>query len=363
MSDHPPAASVNDLQFGQIFRFGSLLKAIGSAISPSRIGIAMFMLALLVGGGRTWDAIVSEANTGQASSIRDPFDSTMQWLGRSGGQLTTATVTLNPEGFVAASSDLMWGTTARLWKDGHSWFVVLFGLWTAAVLALGGGMLCRLEAVQIATDDPAPINPAMAMSLWRWPSFFGALVVPFVLVAIMALGLMVFGFVLFNLPILNLIGGIGYGIALLVGLGVTLLVLGFAVGCPIAAPCRCDRELRWSRRHAPRRRLHHGQTAHVDAVSVHHAARTGARAPSGRWRGIPHNRRHRVVGQRVGVHPHLRSRGGGHGLVAAHRCALVRGVGRRDWWPSGPASCSGSSPAGRLPTSWLSRPGPTCCCD
>jgi hypothetical protein len=244
MSDHPPAASVNDLQFGQIFRFGSLLKAIGSAISPSRIGIAMFMLALLVGGGRTWDAVVSEANTEQASSIRDPFDSTMQWLGRSGGQLTNATITVNPEGFVAASSDLMWGTTARLWKDGHSWFVVLFGLWTAAVLAFGGGMLCRLEAVQIATDDPAPINPAMAMSLWRWPSFFGALVVPFVLVAIMALGLMVFGFVLFNLPILNLIGGIGYGIALLVGLGVTLLVLGFAVGCPLLLPAvateNCD---------------------------------------------------------------------------------------------------------------------------
>lgn len=68
--------------------------------------------------------------------------------------------------------------------------------------------------------------------------------VPFVLIAVLALGLMIFGFVLFNLPILNLLGGLGYGIALLVGLGVTLLLLGFAVGCPLLLPAvateNCD---------------------------------------------------------------------------------------------------------------------------
>ena len=244
MSERPPATSLYEIQFGRVFRFGSLLKAIGSAISPSRIGIAMFMLALLVGGGRTWDAIVSESHTAEFGSISEPFDSTMQWLGQSGGRLMSATVTVNPEGFIGAGRDLLWGTPTRLWNDGHSWFVVLFGIWTAAVLALGGGLLCRLEAVQIATDDPPPFNPAMAMSLERWPAFFGALMVPFVLIAVLALGLMIFGFVLFNLPILNLLGGLGYGIALLVGLGVTLLLLGFAVGCPLLLPAvateNCD---------------------------------------------------------------------------------------------------------------------------
>jgi hypothetical protein len=244
MCERPPATSVNDIQFGRVFRFGSLLKAIGSAISPSRIGIAMFTLALLVGGGRVWDAIVFDADAEQLSAISKPFDDTTQWIGQSGDALIRATVTFDSAAFLSASRDLLWGTPARLWNEGHAWFVVLFGIWTAAVVALGGGMLCRLEAVEVATDDPAPINPAMAMSLSRWSAFFGALLVPFVLIAVLAIGLMVFGFVLFNIPILNLLGGIGYGIALLVGLGVTLLMLGFVVACPLLLPAvaseNCD---------------------------------------------------------------------------------------------------------------------------
>ncbi len=244
MCERPPATSINDIQFGRVFRFGSLLKAIGSSISPSRIGIAMFTLALLVGGGRVWDWVVFDGDATQISSISKPFDNTMQWIGQSGGNLMNATLEFDPSAFLNASRDLLWGTPTRLWNDGHTWFVVLFGVWTAAALAFGGGLLCRLEAVQIASDDPAPINPAMAMSLSRWPAFFGALLVPFVLIAVLAIGLMIFGLVLFNLPILNLLGGIGYGIALLVGLGVTLLLLGFAVACPLLLPAvaseNCD---------------------------------------------------------------------------------------------------------------------------
>ena len=217
MCERPPATSVNDIQFGRIFRFGTLLKAIGTAISPSRIGIAMFTLALLVGGGRTWDAIVAEDNPHAANSIVAPFESSMEWIGTSGGALVAATTTANPHQFLAAGQQLLWGTTARLWNQGHYWFLVLFGTWTAAVMAFGGGMLCRLEAVQIATGDPPPLNPALAMSLERWVAFFGALMVPFVLAAFIALGLLVFGFVLLNVPVLDLLGGLGYGLALLLG--------------------------------------------------------------------------------------------------------------------------------------------------
>lgn len=244
MCERSPATSVNDIQFGRVFRFGSLLKAIGSSISPSRIGIAMFTLALLVGGGRVWDAIVLDADPTQLSQIAQPFDNTTQWVGQSGSNLMHATLAFDPSGFLSSSRDLLWATPVRLWNGGHRWFVVLFGIWTAAVFALGGGLLCRLEAVEMATDDPAPLNPAIAMSLSRWTAFFGALLVPFVLIAVLAIGLMIVGWVLFNLPLLNLLGGIGYGIALLIGLGVTLLLLGFAVTCPLLLPAvaseNCD---------------------------------------------------------------------------------------------------------------------------
>jgi hypothetical protein len=244
MCNQPPATSINDIQFGRVFRFGTLLKAIGTAISPSRIGIAMFTLALLVGGGRTWDALVFVDNPDAATSIAAPFESSIEWIGTSGDELVAATTTANPRHFLDASQQLLWGTTARLWNDGHFWFLVLFGTWTAAVMAFGGGLLCRLEAVHIATGDPPPLNPALAMSIERWVAFFGALMVPFVLIALISLGLLVFGFVLFNVAILDILGGIGYGLALLLGLGVTLLLLGFVVACPLLLPAvateNCD---------------------------------------------------------------------------------------------------------------------------
>ena len=141
MCERPPATSVEDIRFASVFRYGSLLKAIGSALSPGRIGIGMVVLALLVGGGRIWDAASS---TDQADSILAPFDSTAQWIDIAVGEMIDATVTLDPADFAQATRDLLWGTPIRLWDSGHRWFVILFGLWTAAVLAFGGGLLCRM---------------------------------------------------------------------------------------------------------------------------------------------------------------------------------------------------------------------------
>jgi len=241
MCERPPATSVEDIRFASVFRYGSLLKAIGSALSPGRIGIGMVVLALLVGGGRIWDAASS---TDQADSILAPFDSTAQWIDIAVGEMIDATVTLDPADFAQATRDLLWGTPIRLWDSGHRWFVILFGLWTAAVLAFGGGLLCRMEAVSIATRDTPRVNPALAMVIPRWPAFFGALVTPLLLAGLLSIILLVFGFVLLNIPAIDIIGGLLYGVAILFGLGVAMLVLAFIV-CgllllPVVATENCD---------------------------------------------------------------------------------------------------------------------------
>ncbi|MCP4759371.1 MAG: hypothetical protein GY894_02325 [Planctomycetes bacterium] len=241
MCERPPATSVEEIQFESVFRYGSLLKAIGSALNPGRIGIGMVVLALLVGGGQMWDAAtVSD----QADNLLVPFGSTVQWVDKAIGEIVTATVELDAAQFTSSTRDLLWGTPLRLWGSGHQWFVILFGLWTAAVLAFGGGLLCRMEAVSIATNDAPRLNPALAMVIPRWPAFFGALITPLALAGLLSIILIVFGFVLFNIPAIDIIGGLLYGIALLFGLGIAMLVLGFIVSglllLPVVATENCD---------------------------------------------------------------------------------------------------------------------------
>jgi hypothetical protein len=243
-----------------VFRFGSILGAIGSALSPTRIGIGMFTLALLVGGGRIWDAATTPEPSSASASLMTglinavtpgedpepvaPFQFTLDQVQSCGSRLIDATVGLEPAAFLAAGRDLLWTTPASLWNGGHHWFILLFGLWTAASLALGGGVLCRLEAVGLATRDAASVNPALGMVAGRWQAFFAALLMPLVMAALLALLLLVFGLVLLNAPVLNLLGAVLYGAALLVGLGIALLLLAYAVSCPLLLPAvaaeNCD---------------------------------------------------------------------------------------------------------------------------
>ncbi len=243
MNDQRAGVAVEHVQFGSVFQFGSILKAIGTAMSPSRIGIAMFTLALLVGGGRIWDAVAS-AEGQEAAVIERPFGAMTASVEHAAVGLGEGLWTLSPTAIVESAKAILWDTPAALWQAGHHWFIILFGLWTAAVLAFGGGLLCRLEAVTIASDDMPRLDPALGMVLSRWGAFFSALLVPFVLIALLAIFLLFFGLVLLNLPLFNLLGGVLYGIALLFGLGIAVMLLGYGVAgvllLPAVAAENCD---------------------------------------------------------------------------------------------------------------------------
>jgi hypothetical protein len=240
MCERPPESSVAHIRFGSVFRFGSILGAIGAALNPRRIGIAMFTLALLVGGGRFWDAVSTSSDS---TDVR-PFNYVVEQAEQFGANLVTATLKAEPTAFASALQSILWDLPSTLWTNGNALFVILFGLWTAAALAFGGGLLCRLEAVGTTGQDKDPLGPAMSMVISRWIAFFGALVMPLVLAGVLAFILLLFGLLFFSFPVIDVLGGLFYGIALVLGLGISLLLLGFAVSCPLLLPAvaaeNCD---------------------------------------------------------------------------------------------------------------------------
>ncbi len=245
MSDRPPVTSIDHIDFRAVFSFGSILRAIGSGLRPARLGLAILTLSLLVGGGRIWDGLAGGANASlefqQNDLVNDvpangPFADTVEYLSLQANVMRTAVLNVDPAGFVTAVINMAWGTPLGLWLDGQFWFMLVYGCWTAMILALGGGILCRMEAVEVAQGAPPSMPEAISMVSQRWWAFAVGLLVPFILAGMLGAILLLFGLVLLNIPGVNIIGGILYGLAMLVGLGMTLLVLGGVVAWPLFLP-------------------------------------------------------------------------------------------------------------------------------
>ena len=80
------------------------------------------------------------------------------------------------------------------------------------------------------------MNDAIDYSLSRWRALILAIFGPAMFVAAITIVLMVMGLVLLNIPWLNLIGGLLYGISLLLGFLVAMIAVGYAACFPMLIP-------------------------------------------------------------------------------------------------------------------------------
>ncbi len=121
------------------------------------------------------------------------------------------------------------------------WMVVLtlpvLLVWTA----LMGGAISRTAACDFAHGLRITWPQGLGFAAGRWPSLFGSLSIPLLLIWIKCAALAVGAWALLGLPVLDVLGGLGWGLFLLGGLVVTVLVLAFALGHAMLVPAvTCD---------------------------------------------------------------------------------------------------------------------------
>lgn len=115
--------------------------------------------------------------------------------------------------------------------------VLLLGLPIALVWSVVGGAVCRSVACEVAHETTHPWTRQLGFSLARWPTMLGATLLPGIVLGLVALVLAIAGFLLFNpVPVLELIGGLLYGVGLALGLGAVALVLAWLLGWPLLLP-------------------------------------------------------------------------------------------------------------------------------
>ena len=217
---------------------GLILRAIGSALHPGRLLLAMFCLSILVGSGHLWDAIVGDwvpSLTGHSAST-GPFAFVQAQVMHGLDVVRIGVTQFEATTIVDGVVKLTWDVPATLWAHGAYWFVLVFGAWAVVVLALSLGVQSRYEAILVAERQPPSSDRLIDECGTLATGFAGAWLVPLAMSAGLALVIMVGSAVLLSIPVLNLLGGVVWGLVLLVSLALALLLLALAAGGALLVP-------------------------------------------------------------------------------------------------------------------------------
>lgn len=224
----PPAASPFD-EIARGLLWPRLLHAPALAGRPQRVGMAL-LLVLLVG-------VIGRASSLWHGADKPPFlDAVLGAAGNAAFHIWSGLIALNTDALASGFVGLVHDVPLLALRD-YPLSTFVLGLPALLVAAAIGGSICRSVACEFAQEIIHPWPKALAFGIARWRSFFGVLLLPWFVVALVAALLGVAGWVCFGgLPGLDVLGGVLFGIALaLSALAVLVLVLG-AFGAPLLLP-------------------------------------------------------------------------------------------------------------------------------
>ena len=209
-----------------------LLRLPALALRPQRVGLAVFLVVLVGLIGRLempWrDAETLPFLDAMLGAKLEAFAQLWRGVvGLHGGAIGA--------GFAALLIDVPAMALTRYPVE-----TVLLGVPMALVWAVLGGAVCRSVACEVSLEMTLPWTKQLGFAVKRWRTFLGVAVLPASLIALIALVLAMGGVVLFNVvPGLELIGGLFYGLGLLLGVVaaglVVVLLLGWSMLLPSAA--------------------------------------------------------------------------------------------------------------------------------
>lgn len=213
--------------------WGLLLRGPRLALSPSRLGLGFLCAAFIMGIGTIFDAVRGPVD--EAELPRGVFETFIASVLRGAGDMAEGVVTLNPPRFVGGLVSGFWATPAALAQI-TPWSVLVLVLLLLPVWCFFGGAISRSAAVEVARNRLISGPSAVAYAFTRRGSLVGCYLVPALVVGVLAGLLWLFGWALLSLPVVNVVGGLFYGLAAAMGFAMAVVVFAFALGFPLLVP-------------------------------------------------------------------------------------------------------------------------------
>ena len=271
MTDKTKHVRIDEIHWPGVLPWLCLFRSFRGAIRPSRLLPALLLVMLLYVMGMAIDGISgvkvlpqevgAEATNAPPASVTGRagetgvLEATQQFKLQAFGRLARAAASLNfgfdelitppPPGagqgdtVVSALRDLVI-VLPRWFVREHPWLMLICAAVSLVLWSVFGGVIARQAALDAAGPGAdgrdGSTHCATGFALSRFGRFFLAPLFPLICAGILAVFLLAGGFILFNLPVLDIIGGILFFGALLLGLAIVVLLLLTIAGWPMLYP-------------------------------------------------------------------------------------------------------------------------------
>lgn len=229
-----------------VLRLASALK---HALQPGKLLVALVAVVLLHGCGLLLDMVWPSENSadkrGDYSRLvttRDggPYQTFLNQQTRAFSQLTFAALSLDhgldsDSGVTDQLSQIVVYQPLMLFDD-QPLFASIMGVIALFVLAISAGILCRMCATQVCANCLTPTGKAIAHVRSRWIWYVLTPLMPLLLCGVLALLLFLAGLLFFNAPWLDVIGALEFGVLLLLGVLIAVVLLLFALSLLLMPP-------------------------------------------------------------------------------------------------------------------------------
>jgi hypothetical protein len=253
MAENP--VQLYNIQYRRLFPWLHLTRAFWIAVDIRKLILAGVALLLISGGSLVFDQLpFGAANTEDEASLRDGERWPWQWslgydLWHGGdGPAELRGLMHDPQNTLRRVAG-NWQVVLRPFRDFVQPAAVVFrgdasvseladaitrSLWSLCIWSIFGGAICRIAALQFARDQQVGVRGALIFSASRFFGYFSAPLMPLAGVGVLWL-LCIIGGWIGRIP-----GGVGpgvlgilWGLELLFGFLMAVILLGVAVGWPL----------------------------------------------------------------------------------------------------------------------------------
>jgi len=221
---------IRAISWRDLFPFTHIFRAFHIATHPSKLVLALLALLLFYSGGRVMDAIWQEHiflrflqfEVQQVNDLAFAILS-FEWVRR------------GPFLFESIWNFLAVGPTSLFYE--HPVFTIIYGLWFLFIWSIFGGAISRIAAVHLARDEKISLRQALRFSFGKILSFLFAPLIPILITLVLGAVLGASGWILLHISILGpIVLGFFFFLALIIGVVVTLVVLGMLGGFTLMYP-------------------------------------------------------------------------------------------------------------------------------
>lgn len=177
------------------------------------------------------ESFQTQLATLDALAVQGPFEATMLSAGEALSVFVRSVIHLEPAQALQSLAQIAFEIPSHLWQTAPI-MSILIGLLLAFSFALFGGGIARLDALDTGTQRKETAWTGLEFAWANINLGLQSMLIPLGIVAILTALLAILG-IPFNFPVLDIVGGLLYVIAIFFGLICAILLIGFAIMFPM----------------------------------------------------------------------------------------------------------------------------------